>query len=285
MGMASEDYALSQVGYEYAGEIPNGHLLMIWPSDALDGNYLPEPENLLTTIIRRHPDSFEFVYLASRESEHLFGVAVAPLRVDIGAYAARELLQKLWGKHSFDVVVSVPNGANDMKIWACRELGLPYDAQNWLIKVLDVRTFLANTQEEREKLVKLKFKVDESVVRGKNILLIDDSLVRWTTMKVLVDMLLLAWAKSVHVLSASPIVKYGDRYGIAMSTNQLVSRHKTEDTILTCEQIERELFLDLNGNLKARLFFPSVEGFKGVFKAHGLPNIHAAYFDGNFVNG
>ncbi len=285
IGMASEDHVLTEIGHDYAGEIPNGHLLMVWSSDNLDGNYIPEPENLLTTVVPRHPDSFEFVYLANRKSEHLFGVAVEPLRVDLGAYAARELLQKLWGKHSFDVAVSVPNGANDMKIWACRELGLPCDAKNWLTKVLDVRTFLATTQEEREKLVRLKFKVEESVVRGKNILLIDDSLVRGTTMKILADMLLLAGAKSVYVLIASPIVKWGDRYGIAMSTSQLIARNPTDNKVLTRKQIENALFCDRDGQLKAQLFFPSVEGFKEVFKQHGLPNIHAAYFDGNFING
>lgn len=89
----------------------------------------------------------------------------------------------------------------------------------------------------------------------------------------------------MHVLSASPIVKYGDRYGIAMSTSQLIARDKTGGDILTCEQIEKELFRDRDGNLKAQLFFPSVEGFKNVFKEHGLPNVHAAYFDGNFING
>ena len=122
-----------------------------------------------------------------------------------------------------------------------------------------MRTFLATTQDEREKLVRLKFKVDESVVRGKNIMLIDDSLVRGTTMKVLVDMVLLAGAKSVYVISASPIVRNGDRYGIAMSTSQLIARDKIENRILTCRQIESALFRDRDGQLKAQLFFPSVE--------------------------
>ena len=104
-------------------------------------------------------------------------------------------------------------------------------------------------------------------------------------MKVLVDMLLLAGAKSVYVLSASPIVKYGDRYGIAMSTSQLIARDKIENKVLTRRQIESALFRDRDGQLKGQLFFPSVEGFKDVFRAHGLPNIHAAYFDGNFIHG
>jgi len=143
------------------------------------------------------------------------------------------------------------------------------------------------TQSERERLVKMKFRVNPHTGEndGGKDLLIDDSIVRGNTMKVLVPMMLKTRTRSVQVLSSSPIVKNGDRYGIAMSTNSLTARDKIEDKILTCEQIERELFCDRDGRLIARLFFPSVEGFKDVFKAHGLPNIHAAYFDGNFIHG
>jgi len=104
-------------------------------------------------------------------------------------------------------------------------------------------------------------------------------------MKVLVQMMLDAMAKSVYVVSASPMVQYGDRYGIAMSTDQLVARDKTEGKILTCEEVRKALFSDRQGGLMANLFFPSVEGFKEVFKQHGFSNVHAAYFDGKFING
>jgi glutamine phosphoribosylpyrophosphate amidotransferase len=66
-------------------------------------------------------------------------------------------------------------------------------------------------------------------------------------MKVLVQMMLDAMAKSVYVVSASPMVQYGDRYGIAMSTDQLVARDKTEGRILTCEEVKKALFSDRQG--------------------------------------
>lgn len=79
-----------------------------------------------------------------------------------------------------------------MKLGACEVLGISPDGPNGLEKALDVRSFMASTQIKREHLVRMKFLINEDVIRGKNILLIDDSIVRGTTMKVLVDMLLKA---------------------------------------------------------------------------------------------
>ncbi len=123
-------------------------------------------------------------------------------------------------------------------------------------------------------------------IRGQDILFIDDSIVRGTTMSIGVDMLLEAGAKSVFVLSASPIVHYGDRYGIAMGTGELIGVDQVSGEKLTASDIESKLFYDSRtGIQKARLFYPSVGGFLQVFKNHGLPQVHAAYFDGNFVAG
>lgn len=99
------------------------------------------------------------------------------LRADLGANAIRELLAFLGGNYSFDSIDSVPKGADDMKIGGCRELGIE-PSQNALEKILDVRSFMASTQEERERLVRLKFQIISEVVRGKDRLLLDDSIVR-----------------------------------------------------------------------------------------------------------
>lgn len=105
-------------------------------------------------------------------------------------------------------------------------------------KVLDVRTFIARTQIERERLVAMKFRtVPEGIDRDSN-LLIDDSIVRGTTMKVLASKLDESGAGNIQVLSSSPMVQFGDRYGIAMSTTQLVARDESDGRILTTEEIE-----------------------------------------------
>ncbi len=281
--MASENSFFPEINYERLGELPNGHLLFVWPDDDLNGEYSPEPENLLTEAIPAHPDSFEFLYLLNKRSE-AYWVSVAKLREDLGYNAMNELLQTTWD-HQYKAVVSVPHGADDMRIGACRKLGIPSDAKNWLEKVADVRSFMALTSVEREKLVRMKFRVHEDIINGTDLTLLDDSIVRWNTMQGVWTKIREAWARSITVLSASPVVKYGDRYGIAMSTDQLIARDPADWRILTSAEIEQKLFFDRDGRQWARLFFPSLEWFKWVFRDNGLPHIHAAYFDGNYIHG
>jgi amidophosphoribosyltransferase len=104
-------------------------------------------------------------------------VLVHALRAGLGANAIRELLAFLGGEHSFDSIDSVPKGADDMKVGGCRELGIT-PSENALVKILDVRSFMASNQAERERLVKLKFQIIPELLRGKKRLLLDDSIVR-----------------------------------------------------------------------------------------------------------
>jgi amidophosphoribosyltransferase len=285
--LSSEDHFFDAIWYEYVGEIPNGHLMFVWPSDELEGDYFPEPENLLIEEISPHPDSFEAVYLMKNWSRFYGGPDVSKIRVALWGYAASELKESLWWIHNFSRIISVPNGANSMKLWASQVLGIQDNNPNVLEKVADVRSFMASTDAERERLVRLKFRIREDSFTSSdcNDITIDDSIVRGTTMRVLIDMLREAWSHRMQVLSSCPIVKYGDKYGIAMSTNQLVARDKVSSEILTTEQIWNVLFADVSGRSKAQLFFPSVEWFKKVFVDQWVPHIHAAYFDGNFVAG
>lgn len=145
---------------------------------------------------------------------------------------------------------------------------------------------MASLQDDREAIVRDKFILHPEYIAGQDILLIDDSIVRGTTMQVIVDMLLEAGARFVFVLPASPIVHYGDRYGIAMSTGELIGVDQVSTERLSTEDIESKLFYDpLSGRQKARLFYPSIDSFLGVFKKHGLSQVHAAYFDGKFIAG
>jgi amidophosphoribosyltransferase len=180
--------------------------------------------------------------------------------------------------------MGVPNGANIMHEGACMVFWVDSQIPNGMTrKPYSGRSFMAATQQEREQMVRDKFLIDPSQVWWKRILLVDDSIVRGTTMKIIVDILLEAWALSVSVLSASPIVHYGDKYGIAMSTNELIGINHTDGKRLNCEQIEEKLFYDSRSWCqKARLFYPSVSNFLDVFKKHNMPHVHAGYFTGDF---
>jgi len=273
--MSSENHFFDGLGYETIGELPHGSLL--FPGS--------DPEYMLTEQFGLHPDVFEFVYLA-KDGSKLYGVENTKVRFDLGFSAAMQLREAHPGVQ-FSQIFAVPNGANIMRKGALKAYGMPENMPNGMTrKPHSERSFMASEQGDREAIVRDKFILHPEHIVEQDILLIDDSIVRGTTMKIIVDMLLEAGAKSVFVLPASPIVHCGDRYGIAMSTNELIGIDHTSLDRLTASDIETRLFLDgRTGQQKARLFYPSVEKFLDVFKAHGLPQVHAAYFDGKFIAG
>lgn len=240
---------------------------------------------MLTEQFGLHPDVFEFVYLA-KDGSTLYGVENTKVRFDLGVSAATQL-REAHPDVRFTQIFAVPNGANIMRKGALSVYEMPEDMPNGMTrKPHSERSFMASEQGDREAIVRDKFILHPEHIVGQDILLIDDSIVRGTTMKIIVDMLLEAGANSVFVLPTSPIVHYGDRYGIAMSTSELIGVDQVSSERLTTADIESKLFYDsMKGMQKARLFYPSVEQFLGVFKKHGFPQVHAAYFDGKFIAG
>lgn len=272
---ASENHFFSKFWYDTLGEVPNGSL--VFPGE--------DPISLLSEPIVVQPDVFEFVYLA-KDTSRLWGVRNDLLRFDLWVSAAQELKNQHPDWH-FDTIIAVPNGANIMRQGVCQVYWLNALEKNAMQrKEYSDRSFMAPEQIERERIVREKFIFNEEAISGKHILLVDDSIVRGTTMKVLVEMVLELWALSVTVLSCSPIVHYGDRFGIAMSTDELVGIDHSDGRKLSTEEIELKLFFNsFTGKQKARLFYPSLSYFLEVFKKHGLPHVHASYFDGHFING
>ncbi len=273
--ISSENHFFDSLWYETVGEIPHGSL------------YFPgtEPEYLLNEQYQMHPDVFEFVYLA-KDGSRLYGVENTKVRYDLWLSAAQEL-RAAYPELRFTQICAVPNGANIMRKGALHVYGMPEDMPNGITrKPHSERSFMASLQDDREAIVRDKFILHPEYIVGEDILLIDDSIVRGTTMQVIVDMLLEQWARSVFVLPASPAVHYGDRYGIAMGTGELIGVDQVSTERLSTENIESKLFYDpLSGRQKARLFYPSIDSFLGVFKKHGLFQVHAAYFDGKFIAG
>ena len=136
--------------------------------------------------------------------------------------------QKNW---DIDIVVPVPDGSRPAAIQACAELGYPY--REGLVKNRYVgRTFIMPDQKLREVSVRRKLNAMPIVFSGKNVLLVDDSIVRGTTMTQIVDMVRKAGAKKVYLASASPPVKYPNVYGVDMPSKQeFVANGLTEDQV------------------------------------------------------
>jgi amidophosphoribosyltransferase len=206
--LASESPAFDIVGAEFKREIKPGEVVVI-DKDGIR-SYFPFREKLP----RKGFCIFEFIYFA-RPDSYIFGDWVYEVRKRLG----RELAKEIKGKLNVDVVVPVPDSGIVPTIGFSEESGIPMELG--LIRNHYVgRSFIEPTQELRDLKVLMKLSPVKPVLRGKKIAIVDDSLVRGTTSRRLVKMLKKAGAKEVHVLIASPPVRFPCYYGIDIPTKE-----------------------------------------------------------------
>ncbi len=226
---ASESVAFDVIGAEKIRDVEPGEILFI--NDELKSYSMPGKGNT-----PRSHCMFEYVYFA-RPDSILDGRNVYDVRLNIGKYLYRE--------HDVeaDMVMPVPDSAITAAIGYSRESGLLYG--EGLIKNRYVgRTFIMPTQEDRETSVKLKMNPIRSELEGKRIILVDDSVVRGTTSKALVDVLRKAGAREIHLRVGCPPIISPCYYGIAMATKkELIASDKD------VKEIERVLGVDSLGYL------------------------------------
>lgn len=172
------------------------------------------------------PCIFEYIYLARPDSV-LNGISVYNFQLGLGTRLAAAVRARGW---KVDCVVPVPDGSRPAAIQISAELGLPY--REGLVKNRYVgRTFIMPDQRTRELSVRRKLNAMPAVFGGKAVLLVDDSIVRGTTMGQIVDMVRAAGAAKVYLASASP-VRYPNVYGVDMpSRREFVAGDLTEDEV------------------------------------------------------
>ncbi|MGG7188674.1 amidophosphoribosyltransferase [Clostridium paraputrificum] len=196
--MSSESCALDAVGAEFVRDVEPGEVVVIDEDGIKSIKY---SENTLC-----HTCAFEYIYFARPDSV-IDGLDVQVTRVKAG--------EELYKEHPIeaDIVSAVPDSGIPAAIGYARASGIPYDTA--FVKNRYVgRTFITPSQEIREKAVAVKLNPLKVNVKGKRVILIDDSIVRGTTSKHLVDSLRRAGAKEVHFLVASPVVKFPCYFGI-----------------------------------------------------------------------
>ncbi|MBS9783713.1 MAG: amidophosphoribosyltransferase [Pasteurella sp.] len=197
--LASESCALDAVGAELVRDIENGEMIIIDKNGITSQKIVDYPKPF-------SPCTFEYIYFA-RPDTIMDGIDVYLARVEAGRQLARQ------NKVKADIVIGVPDSGVPAAIGFSEVSGIPY--AHGLIKSKYVaRTFIQPSQDLREKAVLAKLNPIRSSIEGKNVVVIDDSLVRGTTSKILIQILRRAKAKSVHFRSASPPVKYPCFYGI-----------------------------------------------------------------------
>ena len=214
---ASESVALDVAGFELVRDVAPGEAIYV----TFDGQLYAE-QCAESAVL--NPCIFEYVYFA-RPDSNIQGVNVHTARKRMGAQLAREF------KHEADIVVGVPNSSLSAAMGFAEESGLPNEMG--LIKnQYTQRTFIQPTQELREQGVRMKLSAVSGVVKGKRVVMIDDSIVRGTTSRRIVNLLKEAGATEVHVAIGSPALAYPCFYGIDIQTRKelIAANHTVEET-------------------------------------------------------
>ena len=214
--VSSETCAFEVVAAEWIRDVKPGEVVIIDNSGIQYDTYTTDTQLAIC--------SMEYIYFA-RPDSNIHGVNVHTARKRMGAQLAREF------KHEADIVVGVPNSSLSAAMGFAEESGLPNEMG--LIKnQYTQRTFIQPTQELREQGVRMKLSAVSGVVKGKRVVMIDDSIVRGTTSRRIVQLLKEAGATEVHVAIASPPLKYPCFYGIDIQTRRelIAANHSVEET-------------------------------------------------------
>ncbi len=237
--LASETCAFDIIGAKFLREVENGEIVLI------ENNELKSIKPFPTKKVR--PCVFEYIYF-SRPDSLIGGKTAYEHRKNIGRELAKE------NDTNADIVVPVPDSGNAAAMGFAQELKMNFE--HGLIRNHYVgRTFIEPSQKIRSLGVKLKLNANQTTVKNKKIILIDDSLVRGTTSYKIVKMLYDAGAKEVHVKIACPEIRYPDFYGVDTPTKkELLAANKSNDEI--CEYIGAKSlkFLSINGLYNALNF-------------------------------
>ncbi|MDQ2697645.1 MAG: amidophosphoribosyltransferase [Actinomycetota bacterium] len=217
------------------------------------------------------PCSFEYVYLARPDSV-MNGIAVYEARLRMGERLA-DTIAKYTPREAIDVVMPIPDSSRPAAMQVARKLGVEYREGFYKNRYVG-RTFIMPGQAARKRSVRQKLNAMSSEFKGKNVLLIDDSIVRGTTSKQIIQMARDAGAKSVTFASAAPPVRYPHVYGINMP-----SRHELVAHGRTIPEIAEELGADF-------VVYQEVEDLKAaILEGSDVKDLDMSCFDGRYVTG
>ena len=261
--VASESVALDSTGYKLIRDVKPGEAVFI----DTEGNV---HTRLCSDKTGYTPCIFEYVYFA-RPDTILDGISVYRARMRMGQNLAKKI-KKEWKNHNIDVVIPIPDTSRIAALELSTSLKVPF-REGFIKNRYIGRTFIMPEQMQRIQSVKRKLNAIGSEFKGKNVLLVDDSIVRGTTSKQIIEMAREAGAKKVYMASAAPPVKFPNVYGIDMpASNEFVAYEKTEKEIS-----------DFIGADK--LFYQNLDDLIMSVREDGSPieKFDASCFDGKYV--
>ena len=262
--VASESLVVDAGGYEVVREVRPGEAVFITTSGEL---FSKEYEG----EIRLAPCSFEYVYLARPDSV-MNGISVYDSRLRMGEKLAKTVAAQV-PLDEIDVVMPIPDSSRPSAMQLAHELGLPYREGFYKNRYVG-RTFIMPGQKVRKKSVRQKLNALPREFEGKRVLLVDDSIVRGTTSKEIVEMARQAGATKVYFASAAPAVRHPHVYGINMPTRgELVASGRTVEEVASIIGADK-------------LIYQTVEDhFDAITEGTDLKELDMSPFTGEYVTG
>jgi len=263
--VASESVAITALGFEVVRDVEPGEAVFISSSGHLFTRKCSEPKV-------HSPCIFEYVYFARPDSV-IDGISVYNARLNQGKKLAERILEQ-WPDHDIDAVIPVPDSGRIAALQMANSLNVPY--REGFVKNRYVgRTFIMPGQALREKSVRRKLNAIEHEFSGKNILLVDDSIVRGTTSQQIIEMARDVGAKKVYFASAAPPVRYPNVYGIDMpAANEFIANGRS------IEEINEKIGSD-------KLFYQTLDDLvESILMDTDLEmDFDSSCFDGKYVTG
>jgi amidophosphoribosyltransferase len=263
--VASESVTLEGTGHRFERNIAPGEAVFVDLQGKVHAAQCAQDAKLSPCI-------FEFVYLARPDSV-LDGISVYQARLNLGETLAKRVISTV-PPNEIDVVIPIPESSRPSAMQLAQLLGIPY--REGFVKNRYVgRTFIMPGQAVRKRSVRQKLNAIGSEFKGRNVLLVDDSIVRGTTSREIVQMARDAGARKVYMASAAPPVRFPNVYGIDMPTpSELVAHGRTVDEVRELIGCDALIYQDVEGMKNAiGKLNPQIDGFD------------ASCFDGVYVTG
>ncbi|HAS7773578.1 TPA: amidophosphoribosyltransferase [Vibrio cholerae] len=263
--VASESVALDAVGFDFVRDVAPGEAIYATFDGELYTKQCADNPAL-------NPCIFEFVYFA-RPDSFIDKISVYSARVEMGKRLG-ERIKNDYSDLDIDVVIPIPETSCDIALQIAQAIDKPY-RQGFVKNRYVGRTFIMPSQQQRKKSVRRKLNAIRSEFKDKNVLLVDDSIVRGTTSEQIIEMARDSGAKKVYIVSAAPEIRFPNVYGIDMpSANELIAHGRDNDAI--CKQIGADA-----------LIFQTLEDLVEAVRC-GNPDIvkfEASVFNGEYVTG
>jgi amidophosphoribosyltransferase len=262
--IASESAAIDALDFKIIDDIAAGETIFISKEGKMSRSKSQK-------AVKHSPCIFEYVYLARPDSV-IDKVSVHKARQRMGTYLGEKILSQ-YPKHEIDVVIPIPESSTTSANEVAKKMGLPY-REGFVKNRYIGRTFIMPKQEMRRKSVKRKLNPITMEFAGKNVLLVDDSIVRGTTSKQIVEMAREAGAKKVFFASAAPPIRFQNVYGIDMAaTTELIAHQKDEGQIAEYIGADWLVYQNLEDLIRS-----AKEGNKEI------ENFETSIFDGEYLD-